>query len=171
MGVLTQDELKSKLHYNPETGIFTWNISPVRPVKAGSIAGSVDGNGYILIGISCKRISAHRLAWLYAHGHFTTSDIDHINGVRNDNRLCNLREATRSQNLFNRSGANKNNTSGFKGVAFNKRSESFRAMIRINGKNTNLGYFNTPEEASEAYQTAARKYHGEFYSRRKNTAL
>ena len=159
---LTQAELKRKLHYDPETGIFIWNISPARVVKARSIAGCVNDLGYIRIRINYKHIRAHRLVWLYMYGEFPKGHLDHINGIRTDNRLCNLREATRAQNSFNR-GRNKNNTSGYKGVRSDNRFNNWVARIGINGKDIYLGSFDSPEEASEAYQAAASKYHGEFY--------
>lgn len=162
MGVLTQAELKRKLHYDPETGLFTWKMSPALVIKAGDVAGCVNDLGYIRIRINYKHIRAHRLVWLYVYGYIPNCDIDHINMIKTDNRLCNLREATRSQNKAN-CGKTKRNSSGFKGVSSNKNLNKWTARICINYKTHHLGSFNTPEDASEAYQTAARKYHGDFY--------
>ena len=159
--MLTQAELQSQLHYNHETGIFTRLIVHSNRLKVGDIAGSKQRTGYLLIGINKKRYLSHRLAWLYVHGEFPLKDTDHINGVRDDNRIVNLREATRSENNFN-VGVRKNNTSGFKGVCFNKEMNKWRANAGLNGKKLHLGLFSTPELASQAYQAFAKVVHGDF---------
>ena len=96
----TQEELKSLLNYDDKTGIFTWRKSS-GPVKSGSVAGYVNEKGYILIGIKGKSYRAHRLAWLYVTGEHPVNVIDHINGVRDDNRLSNLRSCTQKENINN----------------------------------------------------------------------
>ena len=96
-------------------------------------------------------------------GKWPENDIDHINVARGDNRFSNLREATRSENLRNR-GAQKNNTSGFKGVSWQKSSRKWDARINIHGKVVHLGYFDDPEDAYQAYCQAAKELHGEFYN-------
>lgn len=160
--MITQDELKILFSYDAETGLFTWLVSTAKRVKIGDIAGSKNNKGYIHISINNKKYSAHRLAWLYEHGSFPTKQIDHINGVKDDNRLCNLREATRNQNLRNR-GKLANNKSGFKGVRFHKEGNKWEAQSTFNSKVTYLGLFDTPELASQAYQEFAMKNYGEFY--------
>lgn len=87
--------------------------------------------------------------------------IDHINGDRLDNRRENLRVCTASQNSMNR-GAQANNSSGYKGVIFDKNRVKWRAEICHGGKRLYLGRYNTAEEAAIAYNAAALKYHGEF---------
>ena len=99
--VLPVHILKENLFYDPFTGIFTRRISNCNKVKIGDTAGSMDGNGYILININGKSYRAHRLAWLYMTEKMPEELIDHKNGVRHDNRFCNLREATHNQNLQN----------------------------------------------------------------------
>ncbi len=89
--------------------------------------------------------------------------IDHINRNKLDNRRSNLRCCTQSQNLMNR-GANKGNSSGFKGVSFCKKDGKWAASICVNYKATNLGKFNTPEEAHAAYCEAGKRLHGEFFT-------
>ena len=88
-------------------------------------------------------------------------DTDHINGIRTDNRRCNLRVCTRSENMSNR-GASLNNKTRFKGVSKNSRVETFQAQITANGERIYLGSFRTPEEAHIAYIAASLQYHGAF---------
>ena len=158
--MLTQTRLKEVLEYDPTTGIFTNRVSRSN-MRAGSVAGCVTPNGYISISIDGKRYLAHRLAYLCVVGSFPPDHIDHINGIRDDNRLANLRVATRSENCRN-SRKRSNNTTGYKGVWFDKRTGKFQAQIRINGKKKYLGLFLTPEEAHRAYAKAANTLHGEY---------
>jgi hypothetical protein len=160
--ILTQEELKSQLHYDSNTGIFTWNTS--RPsVKLGKLAGVlVSNSGYISIRIHNEMYMAHRLAWLYTHGDWPKQYIDHINGVRNDNRLCNLRECNTAENMRN-IRKHSSNTSGYKGVDFNKQKQRFRARCRVDGKRYHIGLYDTAIEAHIAYQEFAKQHHGEFY--------
>lgn len=156
---ITQECVHSILEYEPETGIFRWKIKkPGRCV--GQIAGSVNGKGYCTIMVHGVKFQAHRLAWLHVNG-YLPSQLDHINGVKTDNRLCNLRPATTSQNRMN-VGVAKNNTTGFKGVTFRGNRKRFQARIKINGKPKWLGTFNTVEEAHKAYCVAAAQLHGKF---------
>lgn len=156
---ITQEYLCSILDYDTETGIFRWRIK--RSGRCvGEIAGSINGKGYSTLMINGVKFQAHRLAWLHANG-CLPSQLDHINGVKTDNRLCNLRPATTSQNRMN-VGRAKNNTTGFKGVTARCDKKRFQARIKINGKPTWLGTFNTAEEAHKAYCKAAKHLHGEF---------
>jgi hypothetical protein len=160
--ILTQAELKRQLHYNPDSGIFTRLVSNANSVKVGDITGCKTNYGYIVIRINNKLYRAHRLVWLYIYGEFPENGIDHINGVKDDNRLSNLREASQKQNLLN-VGIRSNNKSGYKGVCFDKPSNKWKAQARLNYKDACLGLFETPELASDAYQSFAKENHGEFY--------
>lgn len=156
------DFLKSVLDYNPETGAFTWKVKRASMAMPGQAAGTLDrSTGYLRIKISPRLYYAHRLAWLMVHGHFPEHEIDHINGVRSDNRIANLREATRHQN-----GANlprkRNNTSGFPGVSFEGRKGKWAAYIHPKGKKRFLGYFETAEEAAAVRTAAERDHFGSF---------
>lgn len=162
---LTQGQLKELLHYDPETGIFTWYKWRVtkRGESGERVAGSVQKKGYITIGLGGKVYMAHRLAWLYMNGAWPKDQIDHINQAKADNRFANLREATNGQNKSN-SKVHRNNRCGLKGVTFYKlpKKRPWQARIRINKELICLGYYSTAEEAHAAYVVAAKKYHGEF---------
>lgn len=159
---ITQEELKQQLHYNLETGIFTRLISNNTKFKIGDVAGMNDDMGYIRIKIHGVRYKSHRLAWLYVHGKFPDELIDHKNGIRNDNRICNLREATRQQNNQNVK-IRKDNTSGYKGVSYDVTSKLFVASYNMMGKTNNLGTFTSAKQASNSYESATKIAFGEFY--------
>jgi hypothetical protein len=157
--MLTHEQLKELLHYDPETGVFTTrvargNLSVDR--KAGC-----KSRGYIQLRIADRIYRAHRLAWFYVHGSWPDSEIDHINLVTSDNRIANLREATRKQNTTN-TPARRNNRCGKKGVTFAKHAGKWRARIVHNGRPEHLGYFTDIEAAHAAYAAAARVHFGEF---------
>jgi len=159
-GPLTAERLRELLSYDPDTGLFHWRRQKGR-ASAGDKAGRFSfTHGYIDIGIDGCLYRAHRLAWLYIYGKWPT-EMDHINGVRNDNRLVNLRQCTVSENRSNR-GASPRNTSGFKGVSKRANDGKWIAQIKKNGKVTWLGSFDDPAEAHAAYCKAAKVIHGEF---------
>jgi hypothetical protein len=148
----------SLVSYDAETGVFTWRITR-RNCKTGAVAGSLL-KGYLRISIDSKIYAAHRLAWLYTYGCWPSGEIDHINRVRNDNRLCNLREATRELNTQN-ANVRVDSPYGIRGVTKHKYSNKYRARIQANKKAMLLGLFDTPEEAAAAYAAAAAKLHAQ----------
>lgn len=148
------------LDYNPETGIFVWKVK-TKTNNIGGVAGNTNWRGYTSIWINGLQYYAHRLAWAFCHGSFPCGDIDHINENKSDNRIANIRIASRSENMFNR-GKNKNNTSGIKGVTFCKATRRWRAQITIDRKSVNIGRFKTKEEAASAYMEKAQQFRGEF---------
>lgn len=155
---ITASEFRQIANYNPETGDFVWLADRSR-AKAGTSAPR--GNTrYVEYRINGKLYLAHRLAWLWVHGQFPAAYIDHINGDEKDNRIANLRPATHQQNLCNR-GANKNNTTGYKGVYFLGPGK-YKASIKENGKSKHLGIFDNPVAAHQAYSAAAHRLHGKF---------
>lgn len=159
---LTHEYITSILDYNPDTGIFTWKIYTNSRAKIGNPAGYIQpGTGYMKLTINNIKYAAHRVAWFYTYKQWPKDMIDHIHGIKHDNRLCNLREATNSQNQRNR-GPNKNNTSGYKGVHLDKQRNKWNAIIEHNKKKYFLGTFDNPEDAAIAYQAAAIRYHGDF---------
>lgn len=158
---ITQSQVARLLSYNAETGVFTW-IKRRCGVRAFSTAGAVDPKtGYIRIKINGALYQAHRLAWLYVHGKNPTDQIDHIDRDRRNNRISNLREATQSENLRNKS-IYRSNSSGFRGVHWHKQHRKFAAVISISGRRKHLGLFNTAAEASAAYSESASRLFGEF---------
>ena len=154
---LTAEYLRSVLHYEPETGIFTRKVSTARRVKAGDIAGCPDGDGYLRIKLQSRRYKAHRLAWLHFHGVWPKDQLDHINRNRSDNRIANLREATNKQNQQN-TGKRSDNKSGHPGVSWYKPYSKWRAQIMHNQKQIHLGYFSILEEAIAARKAAEKLY-------------
>jgi hypothetical protein len=160
--ILTQFELKKHLTYDAESGIFIRNISLCGKVRVGDICNYKSKEGYILIRVNNIQYKAHRLVWLYIHGYFPPDIIDHINGIRDDNRLVNIRLATRQQNNMN-SNIQKNNKSGYKGVCWHKDSSKWIAQASVNNKSKYLGIYDTPEEASQVYIKFVKNIHKEFY--------
>jgi HNH endonuclease/AP2 domain len=159
--ILTQEFLKEMLDYDPLTGIFTWKVSLQNKVKIGQVAGYIRKDGYRFITVNGTKYRAHRLAWFYVYGVWPTKDLDHRYGIRDDNRISELREATKSQNAANTS-KHKDNTSGFKGVCWDKQAKKWKARIMINGKNKTLGLFDIIEEAALAVNKAALELYNDF---------
>jgi len=151
--------LRSRFHYDPETGQFTHCVKGCR--NFGSGAGSMNGKGYMRLWLNGTTIQAHRAAWAMAYGYWPKVQIDHINGDRTDNRLANLRLASGFQNACNRP-APKTNTSGFKGVTMHVKTGKWQAQIGADGRNHYLGLFTSPDEAAAAYSAAAKRLHGAF---------
>lgn len=143
---ITQAEIKKLLNYDPETGVFTWRVR--RPsINVGDIAGCINKEtGYALICTNRKRYMAHRLAWLYVHGYLPEHELDHINRIRTDNRILNLREVSRMCNIRN-TGNFCNNKSGVKGVYWNERCGKWQVQITVNLNRKHLGYYNDFDDA------------------------
>lgn len=153
--------MRSILDYDAESGFFTRKTMRSSNAEVGDVAGSVGKSGYRRIWMLDRYYLAHRLAWLCTYGEWPALHIDHINGAKDDNRIANLRLATRSQNVSNRPKLS-TNTSGFKGVTWDKSSRLWCAKIGALGRVTVIGYYKSPEMAHAAYCEAALKYHGEF---------
>lgn len=151
-------ELLELFDYDPETGQFTRRLGPYccNPRKVGKPA----PNGYVLVCFprSAKKVFAHRLAWFWVHGEWPPQDIDHINGNRGDNRIANLRLATRSDNCRNMA-PRRNKRGRLLGANFHKPTNKWAAQIRYDGKAHWLGVFDTEEEAHLAYLKAKAEHH------------
>lgn len=140
---------------------LVWLVERGRKCKPGSPAGCLTKFGYWYIGCGYRHYLAHRFVWFLHNGEIPNGlDIDHIDGDRSNNKISNLRLATRSQNLRNKK-ISKSNKTGFKGV-FKLPNGRFQSSIRVNGKQNYLGVFSTAEEAGLAYDLAAMEFYGEF---------
>ena len=157
---MTPELLKELLDYDAKTGVFKWKKRRGRGI-AGAIAGRISTSttapGYVQIMVSRKLYQAHRLAWLHVHGSMPYKQIDHINGIRSDNRIANLRLVNGALNSQNQRRARKDNKTGFLGVSLHR--SRFQACIRKDRKIFHLGYFDSAKEAHEAYVKAKRAIH------------
>lgn len=156
--VLTASRLREVLNYDPRTGMFTWLIDKGSRVKVGDVAGCKNKKGYVKVVIDQKQYTSHRLAFLWMTGEFPPHQVDHKNGVHDDNRWLNLREATGLENQQNHK-INRNNTSGYLGVTRDTGNDCWRAQIAVNGINKYLGLFDTPQAAHAEYLAAKAKLH------------
>lgn len=158
--MLTQRRLQEVLSYDPSTGLFAWLVVPNGRITVGQIAGNLNPQSYVQIKVDMTLYRAHRLAWLYVTGEWPQETIDHLNGVRHDNRLCNLREASIAVNSQNRRDPHPNNASaGALGVSKRNGTGGYQARIRYQGKEKRLGTFPTAEMAHQAYLSAKRALH------------
>jgi len=157
---MTKEQLHELFEY--KDGNLIWKVRCGCRGKIGEVSGTIKTNGYRVIIINYKNYRAHRLIWIFHNGDITTSSqVDHINQIKHDNRIENLRLATNSQNNSNRP-KRKDNKSGFKGVSWHKLKKKWQAFITHNNKTIYLGCFTTPELAHDAYIAAAAKLQGEF---------
>lgn len=125
---LVPETIPELLSYDPETGILRWKAKPSRQVSIGDIAGYINQDGYVAIKIAGKGYCAHRIAWMLTYGEFPSGYLDHINGVRHDNRIINLRVACPSQNAAN-GPIRSNNTTGVKGLVQAKSGNWFGRVV------------------------------------------
>jgi hypothetical protein len=144
--MISQKDLKSKLIYDAESGVFKWKIKPCRNVFSGDVAGMIGSNGYRKIGINGRVYSAHRLAFLYMNGILPSNEVDHIDHNRDNNSWQNLREATRQANSMNLS-VQKRSVSGHPGVTWSKRAKKWIVRPKKNGRKVYLGYYSDLENA------------------------
>jgi|DEB19_MinimDraft_2_1074335.scaffolds.fasta_scaffold61179_1 hypothetical protein len=159
MKVLNINRLVELLDYDKSTGIFTWKMRNGRPAPANTVAGSPHIEGYRKIKIDGVSYLAHRLAMMWIDGEMPPNLVDHINGVRDDNRISNLRKVTMAGNQQNRRGAASNSRSGVIGASYRASNGKWVSQIRINGVATHIGSFDTKAQAAEAYLSAKRKHH------------
>ena len=159
----SQERLRELFDYREDGVLIHKSVTHYgKKQLVGTVAGTTNTTGYVRIGISGQMWQGHRLIWIFHKGSVPDGmQIDHINGIRNDNRIENLRLATQQQNILN-VPVKRTSTTGLKGVHFEPRTGKFYSVIKINGKAKGLGTFVTAEEAHEAYVVAARQLHGEF---------
>jgi len=160
--MIDYSKLIEKISYDKETGIFT-RAKSCKGSKSGRVLGSKTANGYLTLSFDSKHYYAHRLAWFYVYKKFPDGMIDHINGIRTDNRIENLRDVQSHENLQN-SKLHRDNKSGYKGIWWHKKDKNWKSSICIKGKKIYLGAYKTAEEASKAYIEASKTYqtHGIF---------
>lgn len=159
---IDHSRLTQKIGYDPITGIIFRRSS-------GRIIGYENGDGYLVIVYKNKKYRAHRLIWFHQTGKWPDCQIDHRDGNKSNNQWSNLRQATLAENSRN-CAIRKDNTSGFKGVAFHKLTGKWQAYIRVNGRRIHLGNHTTKEQAADAYDTAAKMYHVDFASANHRTS-
>jgi len=155
--MITQDELREIVSYDFDTGMFTRLVTTCGSAKKGSVPVSKNKDGYYQLRINYKMYTQHRLVWLYVFGVFPNGDIDHINHIRTDNRIINLRsvnKATNNKNLSKRS----DNKSGVTGVWWHKINKRWCAEIKVDGKKKSLGCFGEIEDAAKARELAIKEY-------------
>lgn len=157
----TFEEISKEIEYHPGFGLFQWKIKGRKRKFNILFAGSLHLNGYRIIGIYGKKHRAHRLAWLLSTGVWPINDIDHIDGDPSNNRIRNLRQAAKSENLWN-CKIQSNNTSGVKGVHWDSRRGKWVAQIKINGKIKHLGRFTDIKDADACIINARELNHGAF---------
>jgi hypothetical protein len=154
------DRLSQFFTYDPNTGLVRWKLTDRRrKAVKGEVAGTIHYTGYLVLCLDNCQMQGHAVAWALYHGCWPNVMLDHKNQLRHDNRIDNLRQATRGQNL-----ANRFNTRGrklHKGITLTLKGQ-YHARIGVDGKRLHLGFFNTLAEAIEAYKIASIKHHGEF---------
>lgn len=160
--MINQEILKLNYSYDEKTGVFTRLVSNNHRYKIGQItSGTMNGHGYLKLTINKKSYLCHRLAWLYKYGHWPNNHLDHINGIKTDNRICNLREATIQQNNFNKKVRIDNKLQA-KGIYLIEKTNKYCVRGTIDGKRLHIGHFDNIDDAKKAYENFSKKYHGEF---------
>lgn len=162
--MITAEYARERLAYCALSGTLRWrrrdDVVPQWNTRyAGTNAGTFDGKKYLSVRLDGRRYQAHRLAWLIFHGE-TPEEVDHVNNDGTDNRIANLRAATRRQNMWNRS-VRRDSVHGVKGVTQN--GKRFSAKCYVDGRDHYLGTFDTAEEAGAAYRQFAEQAHGQFF--------
>lgn len=139
MSKLTAELANELFDYDPETGVLTKKAT-------GQPVGCRQQHGHLRCKYKFKSYYVHRIIWLIAHGKWPKHQIDHINGIADDNRLCNLRDVSALENGRNQKQKS-NNKTGVTGVLWNKKVNKLHACIRVCGKMHHLGYFDRLEDA------------------------
>ena len=152
--MLTYEQAREYFNYNQETGVLTWKITKSSGACKGYRVGMISDRGYLITCINKKMYRVSRIIWLYVYGVWPTHYIDHINGIRDDNRLCNLREVTPRENQQNSKAHRNGKLVGFRK---HKNTSKVSACIGVSNKKIHLGMFNTEQEAHETYLEACAK--------------
>lgn len=152
------DRLREMIDYDPVSGSMTWKQSPRNRTLPGDPVGSINSEGYLIVNLDRHKIRAHRVAWAIFHGEWPAVEIDHHNRIRTDNRIANLRPATRGLNNQN-SGIRSDSKTGVKGVCFRKDVGKFCAYIQVDRKMKYLGLYEDLDDAIQARKLAEKELH------------
>lgn len=155
--MVTLNRLKEVLYYDPSSGIFTYKVNR-GTAKIGNVAGNLSKAGYRYLSIDNVTYAEHRLAWLYIYEKWPDNDIDHINRIKNDNRILNLRDISKKQNNLNKEFKLSSNYL-YRGIRKTTGSLGYSAELQ----GMYLGTYSTQEEASIVYENTAKKEYKEFY--------
>ena len=156
--MITKDYLHTIFDY--KDGNLYWKERRGGKIVEGSKAGGYNPSGYFNVEINYVKYRLHRIIFMWHHG-YLPKEVDHINGNKLDNRIENLRAATKSQNLRN-TGIRKTNSSGYKNVTWRKDNKTWAVALRYNGKPLHIGFFKDLELAGLVAEEARNKYHGKF---------
>lgn len=154
------ERIKQLFDYDAQTGHLLWRAKGRGRVKTRP-AGTRLSTGYIGVVVGKRRYLAHRICWVVHFGAWPSDQIDHINGDKADNRICNLREATNAQNGKN-ARTPISNTSGVCGVTYDKVNRRWRSLIKVNGRQIHLGRWQSFEDAVKARKVAEQRHFGEW---------
>lgn len=155
---LTAERARELFEYDSYTGVMTRRVSAPKS-RAGSAVGCPDRHGHLRVGIAYRNYFVHRIAWLMTYGGWPSGEVDHINGIPDDNRIVNLRDVSHRTNTENRRRAQSDNSTGVLGVCWDRVSGKFRATIQTGNRYVTIGRFNTQEEAHAAYVCHKRLLH------------
>lgn len=158
--IIDAEEARQVLTYDPDTGVFTWREGCHGRVKPGSVAGVTHKTRrYVRVGVKGAVIYGHRLAWIMHYGVEPSGVIDHINGIKDDNRIANLRDVDHATNSQNVRTAPKRSKSGLLGAHYKPKLGYYSSKIREGHRVITIGYFKTAEEAHAAYLARKRVIH------------
>lgn len=161
MSELSVSRLREIMDYNPNEGTFIWRVAR-RGVRAGATCGRISVHGYREIGVEGTLYRANRLAWFYVTGNWPQGVVDHVDGDKANDRWSNLRDCSQSQNMGNMAAKRINNTTGHRGVVWDKARGKWRAQICVGGAKRNLGRFSELDAAKQAYANAHKAAFGSF---------
>jgi hypothetical protein len=156
---LTPARARELLRYDRDTGELFWLVRTSNRITVGRVAGSKHCAGYVQICVDGKMHLAHRLIWLHVHGTWPQFEVDHINGMRSDNRIANLRDIPAAVNMQNMRHASTRSRSGVLGVSWSAKDEVWVANISLGNRARCIGRFNSIDEAQAAYLRAKRELH------------
>ena len=161
--LLTQESVRELFDYHPDIGILTHKTTRHNRVRVGDVLGYIhQGHGHVVCEINGRAYQLHRVIWLWEYGEWPDRQVDHENEIKTDNRICNLRQATNGENQRNVGKLQRNNTSGVKGVQWNKRQKKWLAIITVDAKVLVVARCDDLHKAAAARRAAELKYFGEF---------